>query len=284
MDLSQPITSSPQDFASHNLRLECGVRAMLHWRRDILNYGLLRTLDLLHRDLPDHWLCDICLKLHQQVAYTAEGRAYSPCDESRRQGLLYRLPTWNYEFPFEYAQQVVKRHDLGTPHGSPLEILQRNQDWDTISDWPTQSILSPEQSPVVWFRRLKVKPDICYEDIGPVLDLWTEQRLRFPSDYMAVVRSRSRDWVGEIGRLAQAHFSVSCHQHNTGRDVADLLERPRAGFRANSGLKRCDLCLTEYAFFIWEGSRNDSIHVVLSTWVTLGSCRYSFSPAWLTSI
>jgi hypothetical protein len=283
MDPSQRITSYPRDFARQNLRTERGMTAMLHWRRDILNHDLLRTLDLLHRDLPDHWLCDICLKLHQRVAYTVEGRAYSPCDESRRQGLLYRLPTWNYEFPFEYAQQVVKRHDLGTPHGSPLTILQKRQDWETISDWPTQSVLSPEQSPVVWYRRLEVTPVICHEDIGPVLDLWTEQHLRFPSDYMAVVRSRSRDWVGDIGRLAQAHFSVCCHQHDTGRDVADLLERPRTEFRANSRLRRCELCLTEYAFFIWEGDRDDSIHVVLSTWVTLGSCRYSFSPAWLTS-
>jgi hypothetical protein len=116
-----------------------------------------------------------------------------------------------------------------------------------------------------------------------VLDLWTEQHLYFPSDYVQVVKSRSRDWVGDIGRRAQAHFSVCCHQHDTGKDVADFLDSPLFESWRSPGSKRCDVCLTEYAFFIWEGLQKGSINVALSTWITLGSCRYTFSPAWLTS-
>lgn len=100
---------------------------------------------------------------------------------------------------------------------------------------------------------------------------------------MDVLQLRSRDWVGDIGRMAQAHFSVCCHRHDTGRDVADLLDSLSVQYRTNSQLRRCEICLTEYAFFIREGGYDGSIHVVLSTWVTLGSCRYSFSPSWLAS-
>jgi hypothetical protein len=113
--------------------------------------------------------------------------------------------------------------------------------------------------------------------------LWTEQHLYFPSDYISVLESRSRDWVGDIGRRAQAHFPVCCHQHETGRDVAGLLDIPLIGSRRSPGSKHCDVCSTEYAFFIWEGLQKGSLHVALSTWVTLGTCRYTFSPAWLTS-
>ena len=127
MDSSQSIITYPEVFAARNLGPGEPERKMLHRRTDILNYELLSTLELLHRDLPDHWLCDICLKLHKRVAYTTDGHAYRPCDENRRQGLFYRLPTWNYEILFEHAQQIVKQHTLGTPHGSPLTILQRNQ-------------------------------------------------------------------------------------------------------------------------------------------------------------
>jgi hypothetical protein len=116
-----------------------------------------------------------------------------------------------------------------------------------------------------------------------VLDLWTEQHLSFPSDYIKVVKGRSRDWVGDIGRRAQAHFSVCCHQHETGRDVADLLDIPLIASVSGADSKRCDVCLTEYTFSIWKGKQPGSIHVALTTWITLGTCRYTFSPAWLTS-
>ena len=223
------------------------------------------------------------MKLHKRVAYTTDGRAYAPCDESQRQGLFYRLPTWNYEFSFEDAQQVVKQHTLGAPHGSPLAILQRNSEWTAIGDWPIQPFSSLEQPSLVWYRHLKVTPEISEQDTGPVLVLRTEQRLCFPSDYLDILRARSRDWVGDIGRRAQAHFSVCCHQRDTGEDVADLLERLGIRLQANSDSRRCEMCLTEYAIFIREGGCDGSIHIVLSTWVTLGSCRYSFSPAWLAS-
>jgi hypothetical protein len=283
MDRNQPIFGNPEVSATRDFGPDKGEREMLHLRRDILNHELLRTLELLHRDLPDHWLCDYCVKLHLRVAFTEGGRAYSPCDESRRQGSFYCLPTWNYKFPFENAQQVVKQHILGVPHGSPLTILERDPEWETVSDWSIQPLLRPKQLPLVWYRQLKVTPEILNHGTGPALELWTEQHLCFPGDYMDVLRSRSRDWVGDIGRIAQAHFSVCCHRHETGRDVADLLERPGTGFIANSRLRSCDVCLTEYCFFIWPGNCTGSIHVVLSTWITLGSCRHSFSPAWLTS-
>jgi hypothetical protein len=48
----------------------------------ILNHELLRTLKLLHRDLPDRWLCDICMKLHLRVAFTESGRACTPYDKT----------------------------------------------------------------------------------------------------------------------------------------------------------------------------------------------------------
>lgn len=250
MNPNQPIFGYPEVSAARDSRPDQGEREMLHLRRDILNHKFLRTLELLHRDLPDHWLCDFCMKLRLRVAFTESGRAYSPCDESRRHGSFYRLPTWNYEFPFENAEQVVKQHILGVPHGSPLTILERDPGWETISDWSIQPLLRPKQLPLVWYRQLKVTPEILNHGTGPVLELWTEQHLCSPSDYMDVLRSRSRDWVGDIGRFAQAHFSVCCHQHETGRDVADLLERPGIGFRANSRLRSCDVCLTEYCFFI----------------------------------
>lgn len=212
----RPNFTSPEDYATHICRREKGESEQLCLRDDILNHEFLRTLELLHHDLPDHWLWDICMRLHKRLAYTAEGRMYPPCDESRRQGLFYRLPTWNYEFPFEYAQQIVKQRTLGAPHGSHTEIVRRDQGWETISDWPTQPFLDSKPPPLVWYKRLKVIPEILYEDIGPVLDLWTEQHLYFPSDYSQVVRLRSRDWVGDIGRRAQAHFSVCCHQHDPG--------------------------------------------------------------------
>lgn len=47
--------------------------------------------------------------------------------------------------------------------------------------------------------------------------------------------------------------------------------------------RQCDICLTAYAFFILEGHCKGSFQVILSTWISLGSCRYSFSPAWLIS-
>lgn len=284
MNPDQSIITYPKKFPARNLGPEEPEREMLHLRRDILNYDLLCTLELLHRNLPDHWFCDICLKLHKRIAHTTDGRAYPPCDEGRRQGLFYRLRTWNYEISFEHAQQVVKQHTLGAPHGSPLTILQIDHEWETISDWPNQQVRSPGQPPLVWYRQLKVTPQIVQEEeIGAVLNLWTEQRLFFPSDYVNVFQSRSRDWVGDIGRRAQAHFSVCCHRHDTGRDVADLLDSLSVRYKTNSDLKRCEICLTEYAFFIREGNYDSSIHVVLSTWITLGTCRYSFSPSWLAS-
>jgi hypothetical protein len=144
MDSSQPIFTPLDNAAKHTFRAEGGESEMLRLRSDILNHEFLRTLELLHRDLPDSWLCDICMILHRRIAYRAEGRAYPPCDESRRQGLFYRLPTWNYEFPFEYAQQIVKYCQLGAPHGSDLGIIRRDQGWETISDWPTQPTIAPD--------------------------------------------------------------------------------------------------------------------------------------------
>ena len=102
---------------------------------------------------------------------------------------------------------------------------------------------------------------------------------------MKVVRSRSRDWVEDIGRRAQSCFSVCCHGYlcQTGKGVADLLESPLVELGAKSGLRRCVVCLTEYSFFVWQDNCKGSIHVVLSTWITFGSCAHSFSPAWLAS-
>ncbi|KEQ71618.1 hypothetical protein M436DRAFT_65109 [Aureobasidium namibiae CBS 147.97] len=110
---------------------------------------------------------------------------------------------------------VVKQHTLGGPHGSPLAILRRNQEWEAISDWPTQQVSSLEQPFLVWYRHLKVTPEISEKDKGPVLNLWTEQRLYFPRDYMVILRARSRE----------VHLSVCCHQRGTGENIADLLER-----------------------------------------------------------
>jgi hypothetical protein len=138
------IHTAPENSAAHNCMAEKGKRDMLCLRSEILNHEFLRTLELIHRDLPDHCLCDICMMLHRRSAYKAEGRTYPPRDESRRQGLFYRLPTWNYEFPFEYSQQIVKQCQLGTPHGSHPGTIGRDQGWETISDWPSQPTIAPE--------------------------------------------------------------------------------------------------------------------------------------------
>ena len=159
MDSSQPILGIPEVSAARDSESDQGTREILLFRKDIRNNELLRTLKLLHRNLTDRWLCDICMKLHLRVAYTEDGRAYTPCDQSRRQGLLYSLPAWNYGFPFEHAQQVVKQHTQGAPHGSPLTILQRHKEWEKINDWPIQPLIDKEQSPLVWYKRLKITPE-----------------------------------------------------------------------------------------------------------------------------
>lgn len=129
---------------------------------EMLRYDFLCTLDLLHRNLPDHWFCDICLKLHKRIVYKTGGRTYPPCDEGRRQGLFYRLRASNYEIRFEHAQQAVKQHTLGAPHGSPLAVLQRDHEGETISDWPNQPVRSPEQPSLVSSSWLSSRHDYFF--------------------------------------------------------------------------------------------------------------------------
>lgn len=255
---------------------------MLYMRTDICNHELLLTLELLDRDLPEHWLCDLCMKLHKRVAQTEDGLTYRPCTLSQSNGLFYRLAPWDYQFQFEDAQQVMKRYIHGAPHGLPFEIIQMDQKWESISDWSPRALGSTEPSPLIWKKSIEVKPEIVFSS-GPVLTLWTKQRLFFPSVYIGVLGLRSHDWAREIGQKAETHFAICCHANDTGRHVAALLDQPSRLCRASPELRRCDVCLTEYAFFVYQEYNKDSVEIVLSTWTSLGSCKHSFLPAWLTS-
>lgn len=280
---SQQIFRGPKDFASHDLGSEWGECQMLHRRKDICNHELLLFLELLEHDLPSHWQCDLCMKLHRRVEHTASGRAYRPCLASQTQGVFYQLPEWKYTIPFGDAQQIIKRHTVGAPHGVPLTTIRNSQGWETVCDWPTQTFVTPEQPPLVWYKRLEVDPEIVDDERGPVLHLWAEQRLFFSGEYIEVLKTRSRDWVRNIGQRAQDHLAICCHQHDIGEHVAEILESQMSLWGASPRFRQCDVCLTAYAFFIRKGHCKDGLQVILSTWTSLGSCRYSFSPAWLIS-
>lgn len=169
-------------------------------------------------------------------------------------------------------------------NGSPSRSLtydkiHKDQAWKKVFDWPTQTFATPEQPPLVWYKQLEVSPEIVNGERGPVLHLWTEQRLFFSSEYIEVLKTRSHDWVRNIGQRAQNHLAICCHQHAIGEHVAEILESQMPLSKAISRFRQCDVCLTAYAFFIREGHCKGSFQVILSTWTSLGSYRYSFSPA-----
>lgn len=112
---------------------------MLYCRKDIFNHELLLFLELLERDSPNEWRCDLGMKLHRRVEYTASGRVYRFCMASQTQGVFYQLPKWKNATPFGDAQQIIKRHAMGAPHGVPLTTMQKGQAWETVCDWPTQT-------------------------------------------------------------------------------------------------------------------------------------------------
>ncbi|KAH0238120.1 hypothetical protein KCV06_g138, partial [Aureobasidium melanogenum] len=184
---SQQIFRGPKDFASHDLGSEWGECQMLHRRKDICNHELLLFLELLKHDLPSHWQCDLCMKLHRRVEHTASGRAYRPCLASQTQGVFYQLPEWKYTIPFGDAQQIIKRHTGGKQSAigqvKRLSHLSSHR-WSGINDW--------------------------------------KLILRF--EYIEVLETRSRDWVRNIGQKAQNHLAICCHQHDIGERVAEILE------------------------------------------------------------
>lgn len=279
---TQQIFLCPEDFALHEFGSDLNERRMLHLRNDILNHELLLFLEMLGRDLPNHWRCDLCMRLHRRVEYTASGLAYRPCIASQTQAVFYRLPEWNYTILFEDAQQAIKRHAIGAPHGIPLTTIRKDQGWEIVCDWPIQAFAAPEQPPLVWYKQLEIRPEIVNDERGPTLNLWAEQRLFFSGEYLVILRLRSHDWVRDIGQRAQTHLAVCCHQHDIGQHVAELLETSRSLRTSSPKLRQCDVCLTAYTFVL-KGHNKGSFEIILSTWTSLGSCRYSFSPAWLIS-
>lgn len=77
------------------------------------------------------------------------GRAYRPCIANQTQGVFYRLPQWSYTLLFEDAQQAIKRHAMGAPHGIPLTTIRKSQGWEMVCDWLTQTFVTPETQSVI---------------------------------------------------------------------------------------------------------------------------------------
>lgn len=91
---------------------------------------LMLLLDLMKKDLPKHFRCSLCLRLH---AFTKDDTPGSKnqfltplkCDARDKPDANFARAQFNFEYPLllHHAQLVMDRHFLGPNHGLPLTSL-----------------------------------------------------------------------------------------------------------------------------------------------------------------
>lgn len=225
---------------------------------------------LLERDMPSHFSCDVCSRLHPQrdllkFMTRADCDSWGPCTRYPTQGNWLHYDTWDLHLNFEHLCQTFSRHVRDT--GSAAAFIASNA---FSSGW------SPGRySGLPWKEKLDLRPMVHDE----TLIMHTCQRILF----------NKRD----IRPATNIRPATSCLQPRTissvlkpcqcpcGTNAADLLNKVTSMLHGASRkvgsistrleFEKCKTCLTQYSANIHEHEEN--LVICLDAWTTVGSLR-----------
>lgn len=227
-----------------------------------------QLLLLLERDLPTHYFCHLCVKLH---------RWRGSWSRSPYSWQAHRLPCrgeWGYSLHspashticYRYARLIMNRHLYGSLHGLPLQSLESQE--KNISFYG--GIVKTTS------RRVRIVDD--------QLLLLATISLSHPKGDTAFLR-RYLDLKRWEHRVCP-HITMGDDCSDYGSVQVPELVKPEATSEhfqpCNQGLGSCPFCLTDYAIDItWQGDRKGYLINVL-IYSQLGDCRSPFAWQWLT--
>jgi hypothetical protein len=287
---SQPLrsiwTQALDTPTSRWLRTGCSLRfAPYDCHRD---HQYFEFVKMLRRDIPTHLLCSCCNKFHPKLVpkVLRPGMGWAPCPTAPLRGSYISWPNFGVRLQFEDVQMVMDRHRWGGRHGAPLSSIAISTDWNVIGN--------TRCGPVV------CKFDLEPEIVDQSLVLHTTQRI-FTTDRRIVSRFETLfddpDSLNPF-RACKHHViladGISSHisrwlesYHNRKFDHARRWHET-----ALTWCKYCSTCSFSEVVFLVDGGPGttqregqdlvpaEGLEITLHSWMLLGSCEDTFSPAW----
>lgn len=261
----------------------------------LCNHALLRTLGTRHwsslhpgkgnekyrelfltaltRDLPRHFFCHHCSRLHLQDNLGPPGPALQPknrllCIEHHldagnrlRQCVQVHRIESRYSFTFPHLQLAMKRHFYGIKHGISTESLSFTE---------VQVFLGEDEIERV-ITLLSVEARICSKPTSLCLRI----------QHWALISSTNRDMLLSKTGFVQICDHLSTHSSEISRLVQSILEprRPEVEDQIRTELFRCRRCNTNFQLEI-KDLGDEGLALVITKWLDLGSGSTPTDSRW----
>lgn len=268
---------SPNDTASLVLCNHALLRALGngHWSslrpgKDNNEYreSFLTTLT---RDLPGHFFCHHCCRLHLRDDLGSPGPALKPekrwlCVRKQAGEDLWRcvyvhpIISW-YRFTFHHLQLAMQRHHHGPGHGISTESLSFTEAQVSRDEDEAERVTT----------LLSVEARICPEPISLCLRI----------QHWALISSTKRDMI-----RSKTEFVMIC-DHITARssESSQLIEsklKPRRTeyeYQAGPDVSKCRFCNTDFQIEIKDFG-DEGLALVVTKWLDLGSGLTPMDTRW----
>lgn len=226
-------------------------------------------LTTLARDLPGHFFCHHCSRLHLWHEVGPPGPALQPknrlpCVEDQLE--LWRcvrahLSMSRYRFVFPHLQLAMRRHYYGPGHGIPTESL----------SFTEVQVHIDEDKPEQVTTLLSVEARICLEPTS--LSLRIQQ--------WALIDSAKRDLM-----LLKTKFVMVCdHVTTRSAEISRLIEsklkrhHTESVCRLDSEVLKCRYCNIDFQVQIKEVG-NEGTALVITKWLDLGPGLTPMDTTW----
>lgn len=268
---------SPNDTASlilcnHTLLRALGNR---HWSllrpgKDNNEYreSFLTTLT---RDLPGHFFCHGCFRLHLRDDLGSPGPAFQPekrwlCVKEQVGEHLWRcvhahpVLSW-YEFTFHHLQLAMKRHHHGPGHGISTESL----------SFTEVQISRDEDEAGRVTTLLSVEARICPEPTSLCLRI----------QHWALVSSPKRDTIHSRTEFVEICAHITARSPELSQLVESKLKLRRTGpeYRAGADVTKCRFCNTDFQVEIKDFG-DEGLALVVTKWLDLGPGLTPMDTRW----
>ncbi|KAI9874312.1 MAG: hypothetical protein M1830_009893 [Pleopsidium flavum] len=268
---------SPNDTASLVLCNHALLRALgnRHWSslrpgKDNEEYREL-FLTTLTRDLPGHFFCHHCSRLHLRDNLGPPGPAFQPenrllCVTKELGWELWRCVqahpyfSW-YHFAFPHLQLAMKRHHHGPGHGISTKSL----------SFTEVQVSGDEDEAERVTTLLSVEARICPEPISLCLRI----------QHWALISSTKRDMLLSKTKFVRICDHMTPRSSEISRLIESKLEPPRTEFecRVRPDVLKCRFCNTDFQVEI-KDCGDEGLALVVTKWLDLGSGLTPMDTRW----
>ncbi|KAI4127532.1 MAG: hypothetical protein LQ347_004563 [Umbilicaria vellea] len=227
-------------------------------------------LTTLSRDLPGHFFCHYCVRLHLRDDLGSPGPALNPenrwpCVSKAGESLrlcvcAHPIISW-YRFTFHHLQLAMKRHHHGPGHGISTESL----------SFTEVEVSRDEDEADRVTTLLSVEARICPEPMSLCLRI----------QHWALVSSTMRDMIRSKTKFVTICDHITTHSSEISQLGESELKprRTESEYRAGPDVSKCRFCNTDFQVEIKDFG-DEGLALVVTKWLDLGSGLTPMDTRW----